>query len=178
MIKSIYINKVESGLPRWLVEVGFVLFVIQSVYTETNIYRWVAANGLQPLFNLIILLGDLILYYGVMRGMKNLERPFKILWWIFLIVIVAGDVAFVAPDTIINMVLAVAAPLVFLPLGFAIAFFYRGWLQWVGILMVLHMVTMIVLPVMLFGLAPFIVLDVIAAVAQIALGWAMRKVLV
>jgi hypothetical protein len=40
------------------------------------------------------------------------------------------------------------------------------------------MVTMIVLPVMLFGLAPFIVLDVIGAVAQIALGWAMRKVLV
>jgi hypothetical protein len=68
--------------------------------------------------------------------------------------------------------------LVFLPLGFAIALFYRGWLQWVGILMVLHMVTMIVLPVMLFGLAPFIVLDVIGAVAQIALGWAMRKVLV
>ena len=178
MMNSIYINKVDSGLPRWLVEVGFVLFVIQSVYTEYNISQWVVTHGLQTLFCLIILVGDMILYYGVMRGMRALERPFNVLWWIFLVVIAAGDIAFVAPDSIVNMGLAVATPLVFLPIGFAIAFFYRGWLQWVGILMVIHMVTMIVLPIMLFDVVPFLALDIIAVIAQVALGWAMRKVLV
>ena len=29
--RSIYINKVDSGMPRWLIELGFVLFVAQAV---------------------------------------------------------------------------------------------------------------------------------------------------
>jgi len=176
--RSIYINKVKSGLPRWLIEIGFVLYVVQALYTEGNISKWVIGNGLQVPMSMIILVSDMILFCGVMRGMKTLIRPFTLLWWIFIIVIAAGDIAFADPDSFVNLALAVATPLVYLPLGFAITFFYRGWLQWVGVLMIAHMVTMIVLPIMLFDIVPFIVTDIIGVITQVALGWMMRKVLI
>jgi hypothetical protein len=76
------------------------------------------------------------------------------------------------------MVLAIANPLAFLPLGFSIAFFYRGWLQWVGILMVGYMVTMIILPIMLAPFLSILLIDLIAIAGQIAFGWSMRRVLI
>lgn len=175
---SIYINKVESGLPRWLIEMGFVFFVIQALNTEYNISEWVTANGLQAPMWLIVLAGDVILYYAMMRGMKQLDRPFTVLWWIFIVVVAAGDITSMFPESIIDLALALATPLVFLPLGFLITYFYRGWLQWVGILLILHMVTMIILPIMLNGLIPYIITDIVGIIVVMALGWTMRKVLV
>ena len=176
--RSIFINKVESGLPRWLIEVGFVFFVIQAINTSYDIAEWVNANGLQAPMWLIVLAGDVILYYAMMRGMKPLVRPFTVLWWIFIVVVAAGDITSIFPESVIDLALAVATPLVFLPLGFVITYFYRGWLQWVGILMILYMVVMIILPIMLYDLFPYIITDVIGIAVVIARGWTMRKVLV
>lgn len=176
--RSIFIDKVESGLPRWLIEVGFALFVIQAINTSYDISEWVNANGLQAQVWLIVLAGDIILYYAMMRGMKPLVRPLTILWWLFIVVVAAGDITAVFPESIINLALAVVTPLVFLPLGISIAFFYRGWLQWVGILMVAHMMTMIIFPIMLYELIPYIIVDLLGIAVVIALGWTMRKVLV
>ena len=175
---SIYINKVESGLPRWLIEVGFVLFVLQAINTSYDIAEWVNANGLQAPVWFIVLAGDMILYYAMMRGMKPLVRPFTVLWWILIVVVAAGDITSIFPESIIDMALAVTTPLVYLPLGFAMTYFYRGWLQWVGILMVAYMVTMIIFPIMLYDLIPYIMVDIIGIAVVIALGWTMRKVLV
>ena len=176
--RSIYINKVESGLPRWLIEIGFVCFLIQAFNTACDISEWVTANGLQAPIWLIVLAGDMILYYAMMRGMKPLVRPFTVLWWIFMVVVAAGDITSMLPESVVDLALAVALPLVFLPLGISIAFFYRGWLQWVGILMVAHMVTMIIFPIMLYDLIPYVIVDIIGIAVVIALGWTMRKVLV
>ena len=176
--RSIYINKVESGVPRWLIEVGFLFFVVQAINTSYDVSEWVNANGLQVPVWFIVLAGDMILYYATMRGMKSLVRPFTVLWWIFMVVVAAGDITSMFPESIIDLALAVATPLVYLPLGFAITYFYRGWLQWVGILMILHMVTMIILPIMLYDLIPYVIVDIIGVAVVIALGWTMRKVLV
>ena len=176
--RSIYINKVESGLPRWLIEIGFVFFVIQAFNTSYDIAEWVNANGLKAPVWLIVLAGDMILYYAMMRGMKPLVRPFTVLWWIFMVVVAAGDITSMLPESVVDLALAVALPLVFLPLGISIAFFYRGWLQWVGILMVAHMVTMIIFPIMLYDLIPYVIVDIMGIAVVIALGWTMRKVLV
>jgi hypothetical protein len=176
--RSIYINKVESGVPRWLIEVGFLFFVVQAINTSYDVSEWVNANGLQVPVWFIVLAGDMILYYAMMRGMKSLVRPFTVLWWIFMVVVAAGDITSMFPESIIDLALAVATPLVYLPLGFAITYFYRGWLQWVGILMILHMVTMIILPIMLYDLIPYVIVDIIGVAVVIALGWTMRKVLV
>ena len=178
MKQSIYINRVDSGVPRWLIELGFVLFVAQAVCTENTITNWIESHGMEIPRSIIFLIGDLILYYAMMVGMKPLRHPFTTLWWILIILDMAGNITFIASDSIINMVLAIANPLAFLPLGFAIAFFYRGWLQWVGILMVGYMVTMIILPIMLYPFLPTLLVDIIAIVGQIALGWSMRRVLI
>ena len=176
--RSIYINKVDSGMPRWLIELGFVLFVAQAVCTENTIFNWIESHGMEIPRSIVFLIGDLILYYGMMVGMKQLRRPFTTLWWILIALDTAGNITFIASDSIINLVLAIANPLAFLPLGFAIAFFYRGWLQWVGILMVLHMVTMIIFPIMLDPFLPILLVDIIAIASQIAFGWSMRRVLI
>lgn len=176
--RSLYINKVESGLPRWLIEVGFVCFVIQALNSGYDIAKWVNANGLQMPVWAIVLAGDMILYYAMMRGMKPLIRPFTVLWWIFMVVVVAGDITAMFPESVVDLALAVATPLVFLPLGFMITYFYRGKLQWVGILMILHMVTMIIFPIMLYDLIPYIIVDIIGIAVVIARGWTMRKVLI
>lgn len=176
--RSIYINKVDSGMPRWLIELSFVLFVAQAVSTENTIFNWIESHGMEIPRSIIFLIGDLILYYGMMVGMKPLRRPFTTLWWILIVLDMAGNITFIASDSIIDMVLAIANPLAFLPLGFAIAFFYRGWLQWVGILMVGYMVTMIIFPIMLDPFLPVLLIDIIAIAGQIAFGWSMRRVLV
>ena len=176
--RSIYINKVDSGMPRWLIELGFVLFVAQAVCTENTIFYWIESHGMEIPRSIIFLIGDLILYYAMMVGMKPLRRPFTTLWWILIILDMAGNITFVSSDSIVDLVLAIANPLAFLPLGFAIAFFYRGWLQWVGILMVGYMVTMIVLPIMLAPFLPVLIVDIIAIAGQIAFGWSMRRVLI
>ena len=176
--RSLYINKVDSGMPRWLIELGFVLFVAQAVCTENTIYNWIESHGMEIPRSIIFLIGDLILYYGMMVGMKPLRRPFTALWWILIVLDMAGNITFIASDSIVNLVLAIANPLAFLPLGFAIAFFYRGWLQWVGILMVGYMVTMIILPIMLYPFLPILLVDIIAIAGQIAFGWSMRRVLI
>ena len=176
--RSIYINKVDSGMPRWLIELGFVLFVAQAVCTENSINNWIESHGMEIPRTIVFLIGDFILYYGMMVGMKPLRRPFTTLWWILIVLDMAGNITFIASDSIINLVLAIANPLAFLPLGFSIAFFYRGWLQWVGILMVGYMVTMIILPIMLYPFLPILLVDIIAIAGQIAFGWSMRRVLV
>ena len=176
--RSIYINKVDSGMPRWLIELGFVLFVAQAVCTENSINNWIESHGMEIPRTIVFLIGDFILYYGMMVGMKPLRRPFTTLWWILIVLVMAGNITFIASDSIINLVLAIANPLAFLPLGFAIAFFYRGWLQWVGILMVGYMVTMIILPIMLYPFLPILLVDIIAIAGQIAFGWSMRRVLI
>ena len=176
--RSIYINKVDSGMPRWLIELGFVLFVAQAVSTENTIFNWIESNGMEIPRSILFIIGDLILYYGMMVGMKALRRPFTTLWWILIVLDMAGNITFIASDSIINMVLAIANPLAFLPLGFSIAFFYRGWLQWVGILMVGYMVTMIILPIMLAPFLSILLIDLIAIAGQIAFGWSMRRVLI
>ena len=44
--------------------------------------------------------------------------------------------------------------------------------------MVAHMVTMIIFPIMLYDLIPYVIVDIIGIAVVIALGWTMRKVLV
>ena len=176
--RSIYINKVESGVPRWLIEIGFVFFVLQAINSSYDIAEWVDANGLQAPVWFIVLAGDMILFYAMMQGMKSLVRPFTVLWWIFLLVVAAGDITSIFPESIIDLALAVATPLVYLLIGFVITYFYRGWLQWVGILMIAYMVTMIIFPIILYDLIPYIIVDIIGIAVVIALGWTMRKVLV
>lgn len=176
--RSLIINKVESGMPRWLIEVGFVMMVIQAVSTSIDVSNWIETNGMVIPRSIVFLLGDIILYYAMMRGMKPLRHPYTWMWWLLIVLNVAGDLTYILPESILNLAVAVAQPLAYLPLGISIGYFYRGRLQWVGILMVAFMVTMIILPIMLIDFIPYIFTDALAIVTLTALAWTMRKMLI
>jgi len=176
--RSFIINKVESGMPRWLIEVGFVMMVIQAVSTSIDVSNWIETNGMVVPRAIVFLLGDIILYYAMMRGMKPLRHPYTWMWWLLIVLNVVGDITYILPESILNLAVAVAQPLAYLPLGISIGYFYRGRLQWVGILMVAFMVTMIIFPIMLDGFIPYLVTDVLAILTLIALAWTMRKMLI
>jgi hypothetical protein len=114
----------------------------------------------------------------MMRGMKPLRHPYTWMWWLLIVLNVVGDITYILPESILNLTVAVAQPLAYLPLGISIGYFYRGRLQWVGILMVAFMVTMIILPIMLIDFIPYIFTDALAIVTQIVLAWTMRKMLI
>ena len=172
------INKVESGMPRWLIEVGFIMKIIQAVSTSIDLCNWIETNGMVIPRAIVFLLGDVILYYAMMRGMKPLRHPYTWMWWLLIVLNVVGDITYILPESILNLAVAVALPLVYLPLGISIGYFYRGRLQWVGILMVAYIVTMIVFPIMLDGIIPYLVTDILAILTLIALAWTMRKMLI
>ena len=100
------------------------------------------------------------------------------MWWLLIVLNVAGDLTYMVPYSTINLALAVAQPLAYLPLGVSIGFFYRGRLQWVGILMVAFMVTIIIFPIMFYKFIPFELIDAVAIFTQIAMAWTMRKMLI
>lgn len=172
------INKVESGMPRWLIEAGFVLMIAQAVCNEQHLCDWIEGNGLEIPRSIIYVLGDIILFYAMMRGMKPLRHPYTWMWWLLIVLNIAGDLTYMVPYSTINLVLAVAQPLAYLPLGVSIGFFYRGRLQWVGILMVAFMVTIIIFPIMFYKFIPFELIDAVAIFTQIAMAWTMRKMLI
>ena len=55
--RSIYINKVDSGMPRWLIELGFALFVAQAVSTENTIFNWIESHGMEIPRSIVFLIG-------------------------------------------------------------------------------------------------------------------------
>ena len=175
---SLVVNQIESGLPHWLIKVGFVLMVVQAICVEDHLYTWIETHGLEILRTIVFLSGDFILFYAMMRGMRQLSRPYTWMWWALIVADVAGCLTFAVPNSTINLALAIAQPLFFLPLGISIAYFYRGLLQWVGILLVAHMVTIIIFPTMLMPFIPFILIDIVAILTQMALAWVMLKVLI
>jgi len=43
---SLIINKVESGMPHWLIEMGFIMKIIQAVSTSIDLCNWIETNGM------------------------------------------------------------------------------------------------------------------------------------
>ena len=78
-----HINYIASGLPRWLIEVAFLCFLLQAVINWTPLMHWMEDHA--PLASAIIqTFGALVMYVGLMRGMKPLYRPMTLGWWIVM----------------------------------------------------------------------------------------------
>lgn len=179
------VDHVESGLPRWLIEAAFVCYLLQAASDWTPLLHWMEANA--PLaLAFIQTFGALVMYVGLMRGMRQLYRPMTVAWWIVIALNIAGVLPYIAPNLLytIGLPLAVSLMLIYLPLGMAIAICYHGRLRWVGVCMALYILISSILPVLTFllfgpesGLAN-LPLE-IPTIGIIALyGWVMRRVLV
>ena len=185
-IESKYrVNHVDSGLPRWLIEVAFLCCLLQAAINWTPLMHWMEAHV--PLaLAAVQTFGPLVMYVGLMRGMKPLYRPMTAAWWVVIALNIAGVLPYLAPRLLytIGLPLAVSLMLIYLPLGMAIAICYRGRLRWVGVCMALYILISSIVPVLsllLFGPESGLAnlpLE-IPTVGIIAIyGWTMRRVLV
>lgn len=179
------VDYVESGLPRWLIEAAFVCLLLESASNWTPLMHWMEAHA--PLaLAAVQTFGPLVMYVGLMRGMKPLYRPMTAAWWVVIALNIAGVLPYLAPGLLytIGLPLAVSLMLIYLPLGMAIAICYRGRLRWVGVCMALYILISSIVPVLsllLFGPESGLAnlpLE-IPTVGIIAIyGWTMRRVLV
>lgn len=185
-IESKYrVDHVDSGLPRWLIEVAFVCYLLQAAINWAPLMHWVEDHA--PLASAVIqTFGALVMYFGLMRGMKPLYRPMTVAWWIVIALNIAGFVPLLFPALMetVGLPIAVSLMLVYLPLGCAIAFCYRGRLRQVGIWMALYILISSIIPVVSYllvgpesGLAN-LPMEIPTIAVIVIYGWVQRRVLV
>jgi hypothetical protein len=185
-IESQYrVNYVDSGLPRWLIEAAFVCCLLQAVINWGPLMEWMDDHS--PLASAIIqTFGELVMYLGLMRGMKPLYRPMTVAWWIVIALNIAGFITMVIPAIMytIGLPVAVSLMLVYLPFGCAIAYNYRGRLRQVGIWMALYILISSIVPVLWFllGAPDSGIINHLMEISTIGViviyAWVQRRVLV
>ena len=178
------VNHVESGLPRWLIEMAFVCLILQGITTWTPILHWFMEHA-PILLAIIQTCGAVVMFYAVMQGMKSLYKPFTYLWWIVIALNLGGFVTTSIPviNEIIGIPIAISLMLVYIPLGCSIAIFYRGRLQQVGIWMVLYILISAIIPVVWFLFAnDSSLMDILLESSTIGVvfifAWMLRRVLI
>ena len=185
-IESKYrVNRMDSGLPRWLIEVAFVCYLLQAAINWTPLMHWV--EGHAPLASAIIqTFGALVMYFGLMRGMKPLYKPMTAAWWVVIVLNIAGFLTMARPAIMysVGLPIAVSLMVVYLPFGCTIAFCYRGRLRQVGIWMALYILISSIIPVLSYllvgpesGLAN-LPMEIPTIAVIVIYAWVQRKVLI
>ena len=161
------VNHVDSGLPRWLIEAAFVCYLLQAVVNYAPLMHWMDEAHLSWIRGIVQTFGALVMYFGLLRGMKSLYRSFTAWWWVIIALNLAGFVTEV-----------------YLPLGCAIAISYRGRLRQVGIWMALYILISSIIPVVSFllvgpesGLAN-LPLEIPTIAVIVIYAWVQRRVLI
>ena len=173
------VNHLESGLPRWLIVLGFVWMLLSSFNCLHPVARFLSRI---PVFFPIYEVGGLfILYIGMMRGMRPLYRPMTVFWIILLALDLLKMILFSlgpAADPI-HPFFPILLLIIYIPLGGLILIWYRGRLQTVGIWMIVRILVMVVLYLVLAALNIRFgwYLDVAVLVTNIALAVSLYRVL-
>lgn len=185
-IESQYrVDHVDSGLPRWLIEAAFVCCLMQAVCNWTPLLHWMEEHASWALA-IIQTFGALVMYVGLLRGMKPLYRPMTVAWWFVIALNVAGFITVMIPALMypVGLYVAVSLMLVYLPLGCAIAYCYRGGLRQVGIWMALYILISSIIPVLTYLLFPAdswignLSLEIPTIAVIVIYAWVLRRVLV
>lgn len=180
------VNFVDSGLPRWLIEAAFVCYLLQAVLNWSPLLHWFNEVHLSWVCAFIQTFGPVVMYLGLMRGMKPLYRPFTVWWWIVIALNLAGFVTEMIPAIMysVGLPLAVSLMLVYVPLGSLLMYNYRGRLCQVGLWMMLYILISSILPVISFlivgpesGLAN-LPLEIPTMAVIVVYAWVQRRVLI
>jgi hypothetical protein len=180
-----HVDYVDSGLPRWLIETAFVFYILQAIANWSPLLHWVNTD-LTWVRAIIQTFGAVVMYFGLLRGMKSLYRPLTVWWWFVLALNIAGFITDIIPSIMftVGLPVAVLLMLVYLPLGCIIAFSYRGRLRQVGVWMALYIFISAIVPVVSFLLVgPLNGLDnlpmeIITIAVIVIYGWVQRRVLI
>ena len=180
------VNHVDSGLPRWLIEAAFVCYLLQAVLNWAPLLHWMNDAHLSWLRGIVQTFGPVVMYVGLMRGMKPLYRPLTVWWWLVIALNLAGFVTELIPTLMysIGLPVAVSLMLVYVPLGSAILYNYRGRLRQVGVWMVLYILISSIIPVVSFllvgpesGLAN-LSMEIPTIAVIVIYAWVQRRVLI
>ena len=180
------VNHVESGLPRWLLEAAFVCYLLQAVINWAPLLNWMNDVHLSWVRGVVQTFGAVVMYVGLMRGMKSLYRPFKVWWWIVIVLNLAGFLTELFPAIMysVGLPVAVSLMLVYLLLGSLIIFNYRGRLRQVGLWMVLYILISSIIPIVSFllvgpdsGLAN-LPMEIPTIAVIVVYAWVQRRVLI
>lgn len=180
------VNHVDSGLPRWLIEAAFVCYLLQAVLNWAPLLHWMNDAHLSWLRGIVQTFGPVVMYVGLMRGMKPLYRPLTVWWRLVIALNLAGFVTELIPTLMysIGLPVAVSLMLVYVPLGSAIIYNYRGRLRQVGLWMVLYILISSIIPVVSFllvgpesGLAN-LPLEIPTIAVIVIYAWMQRRVLI
>ncbi len=180
------VNHVDSGLPSWLIEAAFMCYLLQAVLNWVPLLHWVNDHHLSWARGIVQTFGPVVMYVGLMRGMKPLYRPFTVWWWIVIALNLAGFVTELIPALMYSLGLPVAVSLmlVYIPLGSAIAFNYSGRLHQVGLWMVFYIMISSIIPVVSFlllgskcGLAN-LPMEILTIAVIVIYAWVQRRVLI
>ena len=180
------VNHVDGGLPRWLIEAAFVCYLLQAVVNWAPLLHWMNDVHLSWLRGIVQTFGAVVMYVGLMRGMKPLYRPFTVWWWIVIALNLAGFVTELIPAIMftVGLPVAVSLMLVYLPLGSAIFYNYRGRLRQVGLWMVLYILISSIIPVVSFLLAgpesglANLPMEIPTIAVIVIYAWVQRRVLI
>ena len=180
------VNHVDSGLPRWLIEAAFVCYLLQAVLNWAPLLHWVNDHHLSWARGIVQTFGPVVMYVGLMRGMKPLYRPFTVWWWMVIALNLAGFVTELIPAIMysVGLPVAVSLMLVYVPLGSLIIYTYRGRLRQVGLWMVLYIMISSIIPVVSFllvgpdsGLAN-LPMEIPTIAVIVIYAWMQRRVLI
>jgi hypothetical protein len=180
------VNHVDSGLPRWLIEAAFVCYLLQAAINYAPMMHWMDGAHLSWVRGFVQTFGALVMYFGLLRGTKPLYRPFTVWWWVVIALNLVGFVTEMIPSImyVVGLPVAVLLMLVYLPLGCAIAFSYRGRLRQVGIWMALYILISSIIPVVSFllvgpesGLAN-LPMEIPTIAVIVIYAWMQRRVLI
>ena len=180
------VNHVESSMPRWLIEAAFVCYLLQAAINWAPLMHWMDDAHFSWARGIVQTFGPVVMYVGLMRGMKPLYRPFTVWWWMVIALNLAGFVTELIPAIMysVGLPVAVSLMLVYVPLGSLIIFNYRGRLRQVGLWMVLYIMISSIIPVVSFllvgpdsGLAN-LPMEIPTIAVIVIYAWMQRRVLI
>lgn len=137
----------DSGLPGWLIKIGFILYLFQALLSMTFVEEGsVLIIGDSIVFvRLIFLAGDAIFYSAMIRGMRPLKQSFTWLFGLLIVIDIARvflSLSLATPT--LSVIGRIVGYLVMFFLGIYLASSFLGNLKSLGIMMVIVSISVII----------------------------------
>lgn len=137
----------DSGLPGWLIKIGFILYLFQALLSMTFVEEGsVLIIGDSIVFvRLIFLAGDAIFYSAMIRGMRPLKQSFTWLFGLLIVIDIARvflSLSLATPT--LSVIGRIVGYLVMFILGIYLASSFLGSLKSLGIMMVIVSISVII----------------------------------
>lgn len=147
MVKSGRTDFLDSGLPGWLIKIGFILYLFQALLSMTFVEEGsVLIIGDSIVFvRLLFLAGDAIFYSAMIRGMRPLKQSFTWLFGLLIVIDIARvflSLSLATPT--LSVIGRIVGYLVMFILGIYLASSFLGNLKSLGIMMVIVSISVII----------------------------------